>query len=167
MIKFHVLTEAHYQTCATTLNNGSILTRLLISKSEDRLSREPQFPNNNKSHKSQPVQSRLAPPQPMRSVVVVPWPKFYFYQARILFSSDRRFAARSTVRTIISSAPHSDIQHLNSPLDGILIPEAHFAKILCDVAHSKILLCSTSHKIFAKWASERPEGFRSGHVARK
>ena len=32
-------------------------------------------------------------------------------------------------------------------------PEAHFAKILCDVAHSKIILCATSHKIFAKWAS--------------
>ena len=31
--------------------------------------------------------------------------------------------------------------------------EAHFAKILCDVAHSKILLRATSHKIFGKWAS--------------
>ena len=30
--------------------------------------------------------------------------------------------------------------------------EAPFAKILCDVAYSKILLCATSHKIFANGA---------------
>ena len=48
--------------------------------------------------------------------------------------------------------------------DGHSSREAHFAKILCDVAHSKILLCATSHKIFAKWASDvptpNPDGMR-------
>ena len=37
---------------------------------------------------------------------------------------------------------------------GETIPEAPFAKILCDVAHSKILLYATSHKIFANGASD-------------
>ena len=32
-------------------------------------------------------------------------------------------------------------------------PEAHFSKILCNIAHIRILLCATSHKIFEKWAS--------------
>ena len=60
---------------------------------------------------------------------------------------------------------HVTAMKLATPLtsDTVLYhrTEAHFAKILCDVAHSKILLRATSHKIFAKWASDNEAARRS------